>query len=212
MQKEKIMLELRYILSILGFVVIVYPVRRFIVPALNYLQKEAYLFALLLFFYAGLYMYDFNLTAMINAFFVKLLAEDMWFIEWMITPVIPWLDIYSSPFMLVFAVLVGILMIKIYQLVLVAWRQINMLFGDLLLVLLWCYYRMTGNEEESVMLISSDEAKNKAAMYGIILLIAVIIVAVVAVKVLYLNVYTADESFLIGNESVPMLPLQVLMP
>lgn len=212
MQREKILLELKYILSMLGFVLIVYPIRRFIVPFLNFLQKEAYMFGMLLFFYAGLYMYDFNATRMINDFTNKLITEDMWFIEWLATPVIPALGRYSCPWALVYVILLGILAIKIYQLFQVAWRQINMMFGDLLLVLLWCYYRITGNEEESVLLISSDEAKNKAAMYGIIVLIIVAIVALVALKALYLNAYTADESFMIGNDSIPMLPLQVILP
>ena len=211
MQKEKIVLELKYLLSILSFVFIVYPIRRFIVPLLNYLQKEAYLFGMILFFYGGLYMYDFNATRMINDFTNKLVTEDMWFIQWLITPIVPDV-VYSCPFMAVYAVLVGVLMIKVYQLFQVAWRRINMLFGDLLLVMLWCYYKIIGNEEESVMLVSSDEAKNKAAMYGIIVLIVGLIIVFVAVKILYLNTYTADESFLIGNDSVPMLPLQVLLP
>jgi len=212
MHKDELVLEFKYFLSILGFALIVYPIRRFIVPTLKFIQQNAYGFAFVGTFYAGLYLYDFNASRLFNDFFNKLLTEDMWAIEWLMSPFLTIGFLEISPALVFLWILLGILCLKVFQLLNQAWVGVRVMFGDLLLLMLWGYYRLAGRTEESVMLISSDEAKNKAALWGIVILIVIIIVGLMAAKLYFYQPYSMNETLFIGNESIPSQPLQLVMP
>jgi len=212
MHKDELVLEFKYFLSILGFAFIVYPIRRFIVPTLKFIQQNAYGLAFIGTFYAGLYLYDFNASRLFNDFFNKLLKEDMWAVQWFMSPFLTIGFIEISPALVFLWILLGILCLKVFQLLHQAWDGVRVMFGDLLLLMLWCYYRISGRTEESVMLISSDEAKNKAALWGIVILTVIIIVGLMAAKLYFYQPYSMNETLFIGNESIPSQPLQLVMP
>lgn len=179
--------ELKYILSILGYVFIIYPIKRFVYPFFKYYIHEADMLFLVLVVYTGLYLYDFDIQRLATELSTKLVKENAPLIMWFFTPLMTiWaFKIYPLDFIILGFFIV--IVIKLYEMVSAFYKQIRLVAGDVLLVTLWCYFTLVGKKELSVMLITSEEAKHKLAMYFLIALVLVISFILVLAPNLLMN-------------------------
>ncbi|MCJ7697711.1 MAG: hypothetical protein MUO73_05220 [Thermoplasmata archaeon] len=204
--------ELKYFISIIGYILVVYPIKRFIYPILTWVIQNAYLFGMILFCYIGLYLYNWDLSKIANDLTIKLFSEDIWVINQLITPFIIIGEYPISLAVILLSILTMIVLIKIYELIKLLFKQIKQVLGDVLLVTLWCYYKLLGKQEESVMLISGSEAKIKLYMYAIIFIVIVISASVIIIPKLLFNPTTISTPLIINNTSIDLQPLQWVIP
>lgn len=146
-------------------------------------------------------MCDFDIITMVTTFFDKLLTENNWLIEWFLTPVVnvPFVD--TSPAMILVVSMFIVLAVKITEMIRIMFTQIKMIFGDVLIAILWIYYTVFGHSDKSVMLITKDEAKAKMHMYLVIAVVIAIVAAGMMLPNLISPVNTASD-LVINNSTV----------
>lgn len=164
---------MKYLFSILGYIFIIYPLKRFIIPFSKYILESGYFLSSLFLGYMLFYVFDFNSDKLSGALQERFL-RDIWIFKWMITPLITIMGIEISPLTILNLIIIFFIIIKIIEIIKLVFDKVKQTFGDVLLVLLWCYYTLAGETENSVLLITKDEAKTKIYMYFIILLTIIV--------------------------------------
>lgn len=197
--------KLKYNFSILAYIFVIYPIKRFIYPVFTILIKESYMLLFIGVGYTLFYLYDWDPQHLATDLANKIINEDIWAIEWFFSPLITIGLIEVSPASLVLVCLGGIIIIRTYLVFRKLYRQFKMVAGDILLVLLWCYYTVAGKKELSVMLISADEAKHKIVMYLIIGLVLILSIIMVFAPNLMINQFVpvnVPSQIILNNTSI----------
>lgn len=207
--------DIKYAISILAYVVFLYPLKRFLIPLWLFLLDNAQAFWSTVVILVLLYMYDFNIMRFVDELIDKISDNDMWVVTWFFSP---WVDVLGfpiSPADILLFFLLCIAATKLYAGIRMGWVQIRRFFGDFLIVVLWVYYRLRGETENSVVLISKDEAKNILWMYFIILVVLVLSVAVVIGPNLMMatlfRVNTTAVPIVLNNQTVDTTLLSYLV-
>lgn len=197
--------ELKYAISLLGFIFIVYPLRTYVIPFWLWVLENASTFWSMALIWVILYLYDYNLTELAQTFANKVVDQDIWIFTWMLTPLVSFWGYGIQPVSVILFIMAMIAFTKVYQLFRVAFTQFKKMFGDVLIVVLWVYYRLTGQRENAVMLITGDEAKNKLVMYVLILIVLLLSVAFLALPNLMMSTVThtpmTNMSLTVYNET-----------
>lgn len=202
MDKDKLIEELKYLASIIGFITIIYPLKRFIIPFWTFLlNSSATLWAMGL-IWICLYMYDYDITKFCQTFVDKLMREyGSEVVSFFIDPVVIVFGYEITWAHGILALLFMVFITRLYQVAKLGWVQLKRLFGDILIVLLWLYYRIRGQNENAVMLINRDELKNKLWMYIIIVVVLILSIAFVVLP----NVMFAFATHTNVNTTAPLM-------
>jgi hypothetical protein len=173
--------------------------KRFIFPFYYWALKNAYMFAAFLAGYLLLYLYDFDYQRLGTELSTKLVNSDKWFLEWLITPLVWWV----TPLHIILGATLFLLIMKIYEVIWLFFKQIKQLSGDLLISVMWCYYLCIGDKENSVMLITKDEAKSKMYMYTIIAVVLILLLIIMVGQRIIINPFgEVPANMTIGNQTI----------
>lgn len=188
MEDESLQTKFRYFIYIAIYICIIYPVKRFFIPLYAWLVNNVYMFFFLISMTGWLYMYDFDIKRLSFELSDKLLKQNLDAIKWAFTPIITIFGYALSPLNILILLVILALVIKIVLMLRIFANRIKTIFGDVLVVVLWCYYTLFGDRENSVLLITKDEAKIKIYMY-VILAIVIGVVVLVCVPDLWLGFF-----------------------
>lgn len=196
---QRQVIEIKYILSILGYALIVYPLKRFVFPFYHWMLENIYLFMATLIGYILLYLYDFDIQKIITELTNKTIENDMPFWTWVFNPILSLGGFDISP---VEIILYGIIVMACARLLLLirgVFRQVKQVFGDFLIVVMWVYYTLSGNAENSVLLITRDEVKAKLQMYVVIFIVLALAILYVIGQNALFNPVDIPDQIVIAN-------------
>jgi hypothetical protein len=201
--------ELKYFISLAVFILIIYPFKTFIIPFWLFILDNATMFWSGAIILVGLYLYDFNAGLLVSTLIHKLINEDFWIYTWFFSPQVDILSRPISPADVVLFFLGCVIVTKLYKLVKVSWVHFRRVFGDILIVMLWGYYKLRGLEENSMMLITSDEAKGKIWMYILIIVVIILSICLIigpnlAMATFFKMNTTTVDPITIGNASLDL--------
>lgn len=171
--------DIKFYLSCAFFILVVYPVKRVIIPVLTILRDQAYFFLSLLIGFVLIYLYDYDIDKIIRDFMTKMSIENSAFLQWLVTPLF-FDSVFLAPLVICVFIAAGCSFVKLVS----GWVRILKvaagIVADGILAILYVYYTITGNQELStVCSTNKDERRTKIVVYSLVCLLLAGVIAFV---------------------------------
>lgn len=159
---------------------VTYPLKKVVIPTLIIIKEQAYILLAGLLCFVLLYLYDYNLDKIITDFVVKVGANDSWFLQWIITPLV-FDSVFTTPLMMCVIVALACSLVNLGMGWVKLFKIAAGIISDGILAILYVYYTLAGNNELSTICSTNkDERRTKIVVYFLVaMLFAAVIVYVI---------------------------------